>query len=196
MTEDSGVIAQQSIFGWVLSGAGNRRGKFVEIGSTTALLTLNDIPDHVVKSFWDLQSIGVGEKESVVDPVLERFEQNIRYNMETGRYKVNLAWKENPPVLANTFSLAKSRLLGLEKRLERKLICPRSPWWGGWWVRLVRTVKNRVGFLPAETCFCGTNGRNWHKVLFAGRNIVSAGKYGRNWQKVESLICCHLLHQC
>ena len=120
-TEDSGVVAQQSIFGWVLSGAENRRGgKFVEIGSTTALLNLNDTPDHVVKSFWDLESIGVGEKESVVDPVLERFEQNIGYNMKTGRYKVNLAWKENPPVLANTFRLAKSRLLGLEKRLERK----------------------------------------------------------------------------
>ena len=120
-TEDSGVVAQQSIFGWVLSGAENRRGrKFVEIGSTTALLTLNDIPDHVVKSFWDLESIGVGEKESVIDPVLERFEQNIGYNMKTGRYKVNIAWKENPPVLANTFRLANTRLLGLEKRLERK----------------------------------------------------------------------------
>ena len=119
-TEDSGVVAQQSIFGWVLSGAENKESKFVGIDSTAALLNLNDIPDHVVKSFWDLESIGVGERESVVDPVLERFEQNIGYNMKTGRYKVNLAWKENPPVLANTFRLAKSRLLGLEKRLERK----------------------------------------------------------------------------
>ena len=35
---------------------------------------------------------------------------------------------------------------------EWKLICPRSPWWGGWWERLVRSVKNAIRKTVGKKC--------------------------------------------
>ena len=51
------------------------------------------------------------------------------------------------------------------KAPEWKFICPRSPWWGGWWGRLVRTVKKR-GLQGREGCpsnlmiLCATGSRS------------------------------------
>ena len=37
-----------------------------------------------------------------------------------------------------------------------KFICPRSPWWGGWWERLVRSVKNGVRKTLGKKCLLKT----------------------------------------
>ncbi|KAG1661279.1 hypothetical protein GQR58_021515 [Nymphon striatum] len=65
---DCNVVAQESVFGWVLSGSSN--------GGTCSgitLLNISDIPDNVVKSFWDLESIGVEDSEPASDAVLKQF---------------------------------------------------------------------------------------------------------------------------
>ena len=33
-----------------------------------------------------------------------------------------------------------------------KFICPRSPWWGGWWERLVRSVKGAIRKTIGKNC--------------------------------------------
>lgn len=35
---------------------------------------------------------------------------------------------------------------------QRKFICPRSPWWGGWWERLVRLVKGGIRKTIGKSC--------------------------------------------
>ncbi|KAG1660097.1 hypothetical protein GQR58_022186 [Nymphon striatum] len=65
---DCNVVAQESVFGWVLCGSSN--------GGTCSgitLLNINDISDNVVKSFWDLESIGVEDSEPTGDAVLKQF---------------------------------------------------------------------------------------------------------------------------
>ena len=37
-----------------------------------------------------------------------------------------------------------------------KFICPRSPWWGGWWERLVRSVKNGIRKTLGKQCLTKT----------------------------------------
>jgi len=37
-----------------------------------------------------------------------------------------------------------------------KFICPRSPWWGGWWERLVRSVKNGIRKTIGKQCLTKT----------------------------------------
>ena len=48
----SNVSAQESVFGWVLSGS-HGQGKRLNISSR---------PDNIVSRFWDLESIGVSER--------------------------------------------------------------------------------------------------------------------------------------
>ena len=44
--------------------------------------------DQCLWSFWDLESIGINGEDSVVEPVLENFQQNLQY--AEGRYEVSL----------------------------------------------------------------------------------------------------------
>ncbi len=39
---------------------------------------------------------------------------------------------------------------------EWRFNCPRSPWWGGWWERLVRSVKNAVRKTIGKSCLSKT----------------------------------------
>ena len=50
--ERSGIVAQESLFGWVLSGESSVGNSYAGV----SLLTMSTVPDHVVKSFWDLES--------------------------------------------------------------------------------------------------------------------------------------------
>ena len=246
--EKSGVVAQESVFGWVLSGACGPNDKH----SGVTMLNMSAIPDDVVKTFWDLESVGIKDTGVEVDPIFQEFRDKIQFNQSTGRYQTGLIWKKEHPVLLDNKKAAMSSFVRLEKRLQKtpdlksgyddalkemernqfivevpeedvvgmgnqvfylphfphvressvstrirpvfnasckgqngvslndclesgpnlnpgvvdsvsrfrrwkilssffrfsflecKLICPRSPWWGGWWERLVRSVKNAI----------------------------------------------------
>ncbi|KAG1672966.1 snRNA-activating protein complex subunit 3 [Nymphon striatum] len=110
---DCNVVAQESVFGWVLSGSSN--------GGTCSgitLLNISDIPDNVVKSFWDLESIGVEDSEPASDAVLKQFCSTVEQT-ESGRYKVTLPWKKDPPDLLNNKKMAEHMLDRLNKKLDK-----------------------------------------------------------------------------
>ena len=62
-----------------------------------------------------------------------------------------------------------------------KFICPRSPWWGGWWERLVRSVKSAVRKTVGkasltkselETCLCEVAASiNSRPLTFVGTDV-------------------------
>ena len=64
---------------------------------------------------------------------------------------------------------------------EWRFICPRSPWWGGWWERLVRSVKNAVkktigkmclSKTEFETCLCEVAASiNSRPLTFVGTDV-------------------------
>ncbi|XP_075732618.1 uncharacterized protein LOC142775163 [Rhipicephalus microplus] len=58
-----------------------------------------------------------------------------------------LAFKRASRDLRNIWSVMKSSPFAyflLNYRIEWKFIVPGAPWWGGWWERLVRTVKSSL----------------------------------------------------
>ena len=62
-----------------------------------------------------------------------------------------------------------------------KFICPRSPWWGGWWERLVRSVKSAIRKTVGkaslmkselETCLCEVAASiNSRPLTFVGTDV-------------------------
>ena len=64
---------------------------------------------------------------------------------------------------------------------EWKFICPRSPWWVGWWERLVRSVKNAIKKsvgkncltkVELETCLCEVAASiNSRPLTFVGTDV-------------------------
>ena len=119
--ELGGPIALESKLGWILSGP-------VEFPLSATTVAMNVAESHVLNviqgenasiekqlsKFWDLESIGIMEKEE--DAIYENFGDKIKF--ENGRYEVCLPWKLNHPVLPDNYSLCQRRLKGLTSRLK------------------------------------------------------------------------------
>ena len=117
----SGPAAIQTRVGWVLSGPAN----VPEDTSTANLLFTNthllrvqstpadDRLDQQLQRFWDLETLGIQEKEQSVQ---DTFTQQIQF--QNGRYQVTLPWKPTHRPLPTNLQLCKKRLAGLLKKLK------------------------------------------------------------------------------
>lgn len=103
-----GLVAQETLFGWVLSGtcASVHEGNV----GFSQMLCINETSLH---KFWDLESVGICHQEvNAVDnnPVLKTFSETVKF--KDGRYEVALPWKSvsDKCSLQNNEKLAKRRL--------------------------------------------------------------------------------------
>ncbi|XP_037775537.1 uncharacterized protein LOC119572501 [Penaeus monodon] len=118
----NGLVAQRSVFGWVLSGSWmNSTNKPFE---STQMLCIGNVTDSDLREFWSLESVGITQKETVTcpftsDPVLQQFCGNVKF--DGGRYEVGLPWKSDDckKNLRNNEGLARKRLEGLERKLDK-----------------------------------------------------------------------------
>ena len=100
------VIASESKFGWVLNGTVEKKTKEGEKFSFANNIVhvchiqanpLNEL-DSQMNRFWELESIGILNKEKQPYNCLE---ENICKNQEN-RYEVKLPFKENHPLIHDT----------------------------------------------------------------------------------------------
>lgn len=118
-----GPTAIKTRFGWVLSGP--------VPGRHPVSMTTNMICSHVLKvgcvqpenladldkklqMFWDLDTLGVREKE---DSVYDKFIRTVE--LKNGRYSARLPWKEPHPLLPDNLDISKGRLFNLLRRLKQ-----------------------------------------------------------------------------
>ncbi|RUS68645.1 hypothetical protein EGW08_023593 [Elysia chlorotica] len=123
-----GLVAQETSFGWMLSGVWYMSGKndghnrnntfmtrslFCQTGKTA------HVSEADIRMMWNLDSIGIGPEESEEDKMLDNFNKEIKWNGE--RYTVKLPWKDDSykKTLMNNKSHALSRLNSLSKRLNK-----------------------------------------------------------------------------
>ncbi|XP_011410528.1 PREDICTED: uncharacterized protein LOC100633078 [Amphimedon queenslandica] len=115
----SGPSALYTKFGWVLSGPMSG----IMHDSSAALIThvlkvetgpTNREIDKRLRSFWDLESLGIVDTE---EAVYEQLSSHI--SLCNGRYKLSLPWKDPCASVPDNFSLSKRRLLSLLKRLRK-----------------------------------------------------------------------------
>ena len=125
--DKQGPVAIKTGLGWILSGP-------VEIKHDKRLSSVNLVPTHVlfradcestcepianksleeqIQSLWDLDSIGIRDKQSVHESFLE----SIKF--EDGRYSVKLPFKSNNKFLPDNYQLSLARLHNLFKSLSK-----------------------------------------------------------------------------
>jgi hypothetical protein len=99
MIRVDGLVAQETVFGWVVSGSW---GSGLETSCedlmpvSPILCCLTDIPEVALQTIWDLESIGI-KPGSEIDPedlVLQKFNETVLYSEEGNRYEVSLPWRE------------------------------------------------------------------------------------------------------
>ena len=118
---DSGLVAVETVFGWVVSGSCVGSSLLsVSLGTPAShqLLNLSSVPEDTLHN---LETIGISPKDQVIDhPVLVKFEENIRFS--EGRYEVALPWKSSfsNEQLLNNEKLAIQRLKNLTRRFSRE----------------------------------------------------------------------------
>ena len=117
-SESSNLVAQKSVFGWILSGC--TRGSNLD---GISLLNVGIISEQVAKSFWDLESLGIQGNDESIDPVRDKFNQSIEYSAESGPYKVPLMSSNLPPADQKFWKTLRLKLILWF--LSRKITCLR-----------------------------------------------------------------------
>lgn len=122
ITSSLGLVAQESVFGWLLCGSYSLQGN----GSSRSVthhqnLCMTELSDSLVRSFWELEHLGIQPKETERGPdeIIEMFRKTVQFDGVSGRYEVGLPWKEEKKVmLENNIEQAKLRLEKLERKLD------------------------------------------------------------------------------
>ena len=119
---NGGPIAIQTKLGWVLSGPLSVSGpghSSVNLITTHVLKAdalqpeLNPL-DDTLRSFWELESLGIhGPERTVHDEFVDAI------SFKDGRYQVSLPWKEFHKPLPDHYQLSLKRLWGLLRRLRQ-----------------------------------------------------------------------------
>ena len=120
-----GPTAIPTKLGYILNGPVRSR-KGLRTVSQTNVQSVHVLKSEVIEldedsisqdlsRFWDLEASGIRENESE-SSVHMKFLENVKF--ENGRYEVSLPMKECHPVIPDNFSLAKTRLISLLKRLK------------------------------------------------------------------------------
>jgi hypothetical protein len=112
---EKGLVAQKTVFGWLLSGCVATEDSRSSISHQ--LLCLCDVSDDDVRKFWD---IDVMSEKCEVSSVLREFEETVSF--ENGRYVVALPWANSRKGcdLVDNYDLAVLRLKSLAKKLEKQ----------------------------------------------------------------------------
>jgi hypothetical protein len=97
-----GLVAQESAFGWILSGSFPNHSGSSTGEASPQLMCLEEVPETELRRFWDLESIGIStaplEMDSTdpeLDPVFKNFSDTVQRSpdMPDGLYEVGLPWK-------------------------------------------------------------------------------------------------------
>ncbi|GFR12016.1 uncharacterized protein TNCT_352511 [Trichonephila clavata] len=113
------LIAVDSIFGYLVQG---KEGEVncKDISANPLIVENEELDLDRVRNLWSLETIGINPDNKVPlsdKEILKSFEQNTVYTNK--RYETQLLWKEDSRELKSKYEIAKRRLFGLSKTLEK-----------------------------------------------------------------------------
>ena len=106
-------VAIQTKLGWVLSGPAQPE-ETIHVLKIEAQPTSNDDLESQLRSFWDLESLGiVREERTLYDDFFDTV------TLREGRYEVALPWRAQHRPLPDNLLLSNNRLISLLQRLRQ-----------------------------------------------------------------------------
>ena len=109
---EGGPVAIHTKLGWVLSGPVDSQEETTELACliTTHSLRVDCLPeseklDAQLRSFWELESLGIQSSDS---SVYEEFNSTIQF--KNGRYEVFLPWRDSQMLLSSNYQICQKRL--------------------------------------------------------------------------------------
>ncbi|XP_037293643.1 uncharacterized protein LOC119189067 [Manduca sexta] len=111
-----GPYLQNSKLGWLLSGPID--SKFLR--SNHVVCNISQTLDNQLRKFWELEEIQFNDDNLTEDErqCEENFMRTTKRDVD-GRFSVRMPLKESPDVLGDSFEMARSRFLALERKLNR-----------------------------------------------------------------------------
>ena len=117
------LSAQETKFGWILSGSWEERGQKKQVSHQ--FLCMGDVKDSLCHKIWDLETIGItpcddkGSENKVNDlKTLENFNETVQFT--EGRYVVHLPWKDGQhDKLTNNEASARKRCENLSRKFDK-----------------------------------------------------------------------------
>lgn len=111
LVRSGGLVAMETAFGYVMSGAVEGRSGGADCG--LSLLTMV-VPHSSCEMWADMSS----EDSKCEDSLLKEFNEVIEFNQD--RYTVSIPWNENKALLQDNRVAAEKRLVSTERRLARE----------------------------------------------------------------------------
>ncbi|XP_017465717.1 PREDICTED: uncharacterized protein LOC108358756 [Rhagoletis zephyria] len=114
------LVAQNSIFGWILSGAVAEQ---ISTFSTQVVEGSADSLGDLLKRFWEQEEVPSAPTHTYDDEFCEELYKNTTYRREDGRYVVKLPFKSAFPdstALGHSRPAAQQQYLSIERSIEKK----------------------------------------------------------------------------
>ncbi|XP_028042597.1 uncharacterized protein LOC114252300, partial [Bombyx mandarina] len=112
-------VALHSVFGWVITGKLNTN--YLPPPTISSLLASTRSLDEGLKRFWEIEEPPNQVILNPEDIKCEQMYSNLTYRNPDGRYVVPMLLKEPISQLGDSFNQSFSRLVNLERRLDRNL---------------------------------------------------------------------------
>lgn len=124
-----GIVAQQTIFGWVLGG---KLSNVYNLKTTlqnhnTVLQLPREVEiDKTLRSFWETEEIKLNSISSEEEEYCEKYFHDTTIKSSDGRYIVRLPFKHNSPLLGSSLQMAIKRFISVERRLKGNIDMQKS----------------------------------------------------------------------
>ena len=126
---DSGPVAVNSKFGWVVSGPTLERGEKSDMSMANLVIekigSQNPYPNNendselsrALRKFWAIESLGIQDE---VDRTRDsEFLSDIRFEETEGRYEIQLPWKNSCAPKSDGYMMCSRRLFQMHSRLKK-----------------------------------------------------------------------------
>ena len=113
----NGPVAMKTKLGWVVSGPvegiySNEKSHFLRVDVEVLNREVDPLVNELHK-FWETENVGSDRRIAIED----EFESEIKF--ENGRYEVKMPFKDEHAILPDNYSLSKTRLTNLVRKLKR-----------------------------------------------------------------------------
>lgn len=115
----SGVLAQNTIFGWVIVG-GSALDSDKEVSVHSTQIEQDDQIEDILKRFWHIEERESPSQISPNDALMEKFFIN-NTSYKNNRFTTKLPFKPDAEILGDSYQIAKRRFLAIEKKMQGDL---------------------------------------------------------------------------